>query len=62
MSYFRLICFLIDPDDRASGIKALKRSDKGSLNSIIDVLHIVDDLPKEALREAIADFREQSTL
>jgi hypothetical protein len=57
----RLICFLTDQHDKSSGIKALKRSDKGSLNSMIDVLHITDELPKETLRNAIVDFREKDT-
>lgn len=56
MFHCRLICFVIDQDDTSSGIKALKRSDKGSLNSIIDILHITDELPKESLRDTIVDF------
>jgi hypothetical protein len=55
---YRLICFLTDQDDTSSGIKALKRSDKGSLDSMIDILHITDEAPKERLRDTIVDFRE----
>jgi hypothetical protein len=57
----RIICFTADQNDGSSGIKALKRTDKGSINSMVDILHIDGDLPKESLRDAIVDFREQST-